>query len=128
MSVDQLPVCNEIQGVQDNIGVQIGQSVESDAYPTENVRRNAVCKVFPIFSSNLQTDKQNQIYDNPRGMQKTVLLFTPSKIRKHSIESSTSTNSSEMKNVDTLQGETCESPAKRRRYCGNIRVSQNGSQ
>ena len=126
MSVDQLPMCN-IRGGQDNIVVQIGQNVESKVYPTENIRRKKVSKVFPIFNSKLHMDKQNQNYDNPRGMLKPILL-TPSKIRKLCIESNTFTGSSDAKNVDNLQGEICESPAKRRKYCGNGPVSQNGSQ
>ena len=56
------------------------------------------------------------------------LLLTPSKVRKFDIESSTSTTSSDVKIVDTLQGEMFESPAKRRRYCGNGQGQQNGSQ
>ena len=127
MSVDQLPVCNDIRGAQDNVVVQIGQNVESKVYPTENIRRKKVSKVFPIFNSKLHMDKQNQNYDNPRGMLKPILL-TPSKIRKLCIESNTFTGSSDAKNVDNLQGEICESPAKRRKYCGNGPVSQNGSQ
>ena len=132
VSVDQLPVLNDIQRAQDNdVTVQIGQNVESKAYLTEDIRRKKVLKVFSIFNSKLDTDKLNQKHDNPRGMLKPKLLLTPSKIRKLSIdnfESSTSTNSSEMKIVDTLQGEMLESPAKRRRYCGNGQGQQNGSQ
>jgi hypothetical protein len=128
VSVDQLPVWNDIQCAQDNVIVQIGQNDESKAYPTESIRRKKVFKVFPIFNSKLSTDKINQKYDNPRGMLKPTLLLTPSKIRKLNIESSTSTSSSDVKIVDTLQGEIIESPAKRRRYCGNGQVHQNGSQ
>jgi hypothetical protein len=131
VSVDQLPVLNNIQCAQDNVTVQIGQNVESRAYQTEDIGRKKVYKVFPSFNSKLTTDKVNQKYDNPRGMLKPKLLpllLTPSKVRKFDIESSTSTTSSDVKIVDTLQGEMFESPAKRRRYCGNGQSQQNGSQ
>ena len=124
MGVDQLPMCS-IRGGQD-IVVQIGQSVELKASPVGNIRRKKVSKVFPIFTSKLHTDTQVQNYDNPRGKLNT-LLFTPSKLRKLYNESNTMTGSSDANFVDNLQSEISESPAKRRKYCENGSVSQNGS-